>query len=158
MASALDVLLPPRANNDFRGGRIAFWGFCLLVAQHLFSATVHFLTPDGGKQTIARIILFEGDPDPNPVVHLFASIAGMHEMLLGLLFCVVLWRYRSWIPLMLGLMLLQVALGFVLTAMHPLTPEYFERTPPALILRLPALFVIGGLLFVALRRPLREAT
>lgn len=146
MTSVLGVLLPPRANNDFRGGRIALVGFCLLLAQQTFSATVHFLTPDGGKQKIAGIVTFSGDPDPDRVIHMFASIAGSHEMLFMLLYGIVLWRYRNLIPLSMALMLAHWALGFVMTMMRPLTPEYFEHTPPALIVRLPMLLVISVLL------------
>jgi hypothetical protein len=53
MASALDAIVPLRpANNDYCGGALAFYGFCLLVAERTFSATVHFLTPDGRKNSI----------------------------------------------------------------------------------------------------------
>lgn len=152
MRSVVDVIVPRRANNDYRGGAVAFYGFCFLVAERLFSATVHFLTPDGGKNSIASIIVFEGDPDPNPIIYMFASIAGMHEMLFVLLYGLVLWRYRGLIPLMLALMLLGMVFGLVVTAMHPLTPEYYERTPPALLVRVPMFLLIGSLLFLAVRK------
>ena len=82
---------------------------------------------------------------------MFASIAGMHEMLFVFLFGLVLWRYRSLIPLMLALMFVWMLFGVVLTTMHPLTPEYFERTPPAMLVRVPKFLLIGGLLFLAVR-------
>ncbi len=157
MARIIDAIVPPRANNDYRGGAVAFYGFCLLVAERVFSATVHFLTPDGGKNSIASIVVFEGDPDPNPIAYLFASIAGMHEMLFVLLYGLVLWRYRSLIPLMLALMLLGMVFGLVLTAMHPLTPEYYERTPPAILVRVPMFLLIGGLLLHAVRKSIRSS-
>ncbi|MAE94471.1 MAG: hypothetical protein CL910_07415 [Deltaproteobacteria bacterium] len=152
MASALDAIVPRRANNDYRGGAIAFYGFSLLVAERIFSATVHFLTPDGGKNSIASIIVFEGDPDPNPIVYMFASIAGAHEMLFVLLYGLVLWRYRNLIPLMLTLMLVGMAFGVVASTLHPLTPDYFERTPPAMLVRVPMFLFIGTLLFLAVRQ------
>ncbi len=151
MARIVDAIVPRRANNDYRGGAVAFYGFCLLVAERVFSATVHFLTPDGGKNSIASIIVFEGDPDPNPISYMFASIAGMHEMLFVFLFILVLCRYRSLIPLMLTLMLVWMLFGVLLTTMHPLTPEYFERTPPAMLVRVPKFLLIGALLFLAVR-------
>ena len=155
MARIVDAIVPRRANNDYRGGAVAFYGFCLLVAERVFSATVHFLTPDGGKNSIASIIVFEGDPDPNPIIYMFASIAGMHEMLFVFLFILVLCRYRSLIPLMLTLMLVWMLFGVLLTTMHPLTPEYFERTPPAMLVRVPKFLLIGGLLFLAVRNTAR---
>ena len=152
MASVLDAIVPRRANNDYRGGAIAFYGFGLLVAERLFSATVHFLTPDGGKNSIASIIVFEGHPDPNPIVYMFASIAGMHEMLFVLLYGLVLWRYRNLIPLMLALMLTGMVFGVVASTLHPLTPEYYERTPPAMLVRVPKFLVISTLLLLAVWR------
>ena len=152
MPSTLDAILPPHANNDYRGGTVAFYGFCLLLAERTFSATVHFLTPDGGKNSIASIIVFEGDPDPNPIAYMFASIAGMHEMLLVILCGLVLWRYRNLIPLMLALMLTGMVFGVVVSTLHPLTPEYFERTPPAMLVRVPKFLVISTLLLLAVWR------
>ena len=63
MTGFLDAILPPHANDGYRGGAAAFYGYCVLLAEQTFSATVHFLTPDGGKNSIASIIVFEGNPD-----------------------------------------------------------------------------------------------
>ena len=42
MTSALDAILPRQANNDYRGGAVPYYGFCLLAATSLFSSTVSF--------------------------------------------------------------------------------------------------------------------
>ena len=49
-------------------------------------------------------------------------------------------------------MLLETLFGIVVTTMYPLTPEYYEYTPPALIARMPRLIVVPTLLFMAIRR------
>lgn len=152
MTSALDVILPRQANNDYRGGAVPFYGFCLLVATSLFSSTVHFLKPDSGVNSIASIIVFEGTPDPNNIIYMFSAVGGLSQMMFVILFGLVLWRYRNLVPLMLGFMILELLFGFVVGLMHPLTPEYFEHTPPAKLAAVPKLLVCATLLFLAVRR------
>ena len=38
MANSLETIFPRQANNDYRGGTVAFYGFLLIIAQHAFSA------------------------------------------------------------------------------------------------------------------------
>ena len=158
MASTIDVVLPRRVTNEYRGGPIPFGGFCLLFAAQIFSSTVHLLKADSGVNSIATIIVFpfEGPADPNNIIYLFSAVGGVSQMMFTLLYALVLWRYRSLIPLMLGFMLIEALLGIVVTTLHPLTPEYFERTPPALIARLPKLVVLPTLLLMAIHRSKME--
>ena len=154
----IDVVLPRKVTNEYRGGAIPFWGFCLLFAGQIFSSTMHLLKADSGVNSIATIIVFpfEGPADPNNIIYLFSAVGGVSQMMFTLLYALVLWRYRSLIPLMLGFMLLEALLGIVVTTLHPLTPEYFERTPPALTLRLPKLILVPTLLFMAIYRSKTE--
>ncbi len=158
MASMIDVVLPRKVTNEYRGGAIPFWGFCLLFATQVFSSTVHLLKADSGVNSIATIIVFpfEGPADPNHIIYLFSAVGGVSQMMFTLLYALVLWRYRSLIPLMLGFMLLEALLGIVVTTLHPLTPEYFESTPPGLIVRLPKLIVLPTLLLMAIHRSKAE--
>ena len=153
-----DVVLPRKVTNEYRGGPIPFYGFCLIFATQIFSSTVHFLKADSGVNLIASIIVFpfEGQADPNNVIYLISAVGGVSQMMFTLLYALVLWRYRGLIPLMLGFMLLETLFGIVVTALHPLTPEYYEYTPPALIARMPKLIVLPTLLFMAIRRSKTE--
>ncbi len=152
MASVLDAIFPRQANNDYRGGAVPFYGFCLLAATSLFSSTVHFLKDDSGVNSIASIIVFEGTPDPNNIIYMFSAVGGLSQMLFVMLYGLVLWRYRNLIPLMLGFLVLEVLFGFVVGLMHPLTPKYFEYTPPAKVVAVPKLLVCASLLVLAVRR------
>ena len=152
MISALDVILPRQANNDYRGGAVPFYGFCLLTAVMLFRSTVHFLKDDSGVNSIASIMVFEGAPDPNNIIYMFSSIGGMHQMLFVMLYGLVLWRYRNLIPLMFAFMIVESIFGFVVSTLHPLTPEYYEHTPPGMIARVPKLLFAALMLFLAVRR------
>jgi len=158
MASIIDVVLPRPVTNEYRGGPIPFYGFCLLFAAQIFSSTVHLLKADSGVNSIASIIVFpfEGPADPNNIIYLFSSVGGVTQMMFTVLFALVLWRYRSLVPLMLGFLLLETLLGIVVTTLHPLTPEYFEHTPPGLMARVPKLIVLPMLLLMAIRRSKKE--
>ena len=153
--TALEALFPRHANNDYCGGPVAFWGFCLLTAINLFRSTVHFLKDDSGVNSIASIIVFPGTPDPNNVIYMFSSVGGLHQMIFTLLSLVVLWRYRSLIPMMLAFLFVESCFGFVVQALHPLTPEFYQRTPPGKVGMVPKLVVTAALTLVGVRATLR---
>ena len=153
--TALDVLFPRTANNDYGGGRVPLYFFYALIAMTTFRSLVHFIKEDSGANSIASIILFSGSPDPNNVIYMFSAVGGLNQMMFTLLYALVLWRYRALIPLMLAFMLLEVCFGFVVSWLHPLTPEYYEYVPPAMVVRVPKLLLIATLLVLAVRRSMR---
>ena len=152
MPSTLGVIFPRQANNDYRGGAVALYGFCFVSALMLFRATVHFLKPDSGVNSIASIMVFEGIPDPNNIIYMFSAIGGVHQMLWVMFYGLVLLRYRNLIPLMFAFMVVEGFFGFVVAAMHPLTPEYFEHTPPGKLAGAPKLLFCAIMLLVSVRR------
>lgn len=141
--------------NEYRGGPIPFYGFCLLAAVMLFRSTVHFLKDDSGVNSIASIILFEGKPDPNNIVYMFSAIAGLHQLLFVMLYGLVLWRYRSLIPLMFAFKIVEQCLAPIILIMHPLTAEYYERTPPGKLGATPLLVFAIVMLFLAVRHSMK---
>lgn len=155
MNDFVNALIPKQANNDYRGGSIPFYGFCFFFATFIFKSTVHFLWPDSGVNSIASIIRFEGDPDPNNIIYMFSAVGGLTQMMWTIMFAIVLWRYRNMIPLMIGFLFLERIFVFVVGWMHPLTPEYFAYTPPGKAGVIPSFIVILVLLFLAVRNTMR---
>ena len=143
--TVLEALFPKSANNHYRGGKVPLIGYCLLLLPVTFSALVHFLKDDTGAYAIATLIRFEGNPDPDNLIMAMHSMQGGHQTLMLLVFLVVLWRYRSLIPMMLGILVLQEMFQFITSSLHPIGPEYYERTPPAKLLLYPLFFVHLGL-------------
>ena len=156
MPRMIDVILPSQANNDYRGGSVPFYAFWFLMAVSLFRSTVHFLKPDSGVNSIASIMIFEGTPDPNNIIYMFSAIGGMHQMLWVMLSGLVMWRYRNLIPLMFGFLVVECLFGFVVGAMHPLTPEYFEYTPPGKVGELPKLAFAVVMFVLVVRRSMNS--
>ncbi len=153
MTNALETIFPRQANNDYQGGTVPFYGFLLVIAQHAFSAFVHYFKHDSGKVSIAGMIHFEGTPDPNEMVWAMGANAGMWELIILMLYGLVLWRYRNLIPLMFAVVIAISVLRYGNGIIHPIGPEYFEHTPPALIAALPMLLFAVLMLFLCVRQP-----
>ena len=156
MGNVLETIFPQAANNDYRGSAVAFYGFLLVIAQQAFSACVHYFTYDSGKVQIAGMIPFEGTPDPDALIFALGANAGAWELIVLTVYGVVLWRYRNLIPLMFALVLAKSLLGFGNGILHPIGPEYFEHTPPAMIVELPMLLFAVVMLFLSMRQPARR--
>ena len=123
-------ILPPVANNEYRGSPLAFYGLCLFTAVFAFRSLVHFLKDDGGINSIASIITFPGTPDPDQVIHLFASLWGGQQLITLVILVTVLFRYRNLIPFMALLLVIEQLTRVASGLMHPLNPTFYEHRPP----------------------------
>ena len=150
--SLLQTLLPEKASNDFQGGRIPLIGFCLMIAVMTFRSLVHFLKDDSGVNSIASIHLFPvGDLDPNNVIYMFSSLWGTQQLIMVMVYGIVLYRYRNLIPLMFALMVVEVGFRLTVGMIHPLTPDFYVRTPPGKIGNLPFALIPALLVYVSHR-------
>lgn len=123
-------IFPRQANNDYQGSKIALYAFVLLCLPLTFRGFVHFLKDDGGINSIASIMTFPGTPDPDTVVHLFASLWGNQQLITLLLYVVVLLRYRNLLPLLWITVILENLFRWVSGSLHPLSESYYEHVPP----------------------------
>jgi hypothetical protein len=67
------------------------------------------------------------------------------------IYLIVLTRYRNLIPLMYLLFMAEVLLRIAAASLHPLTPDYYARTPPGAIANIPSFVYAGVMLTLALR-------
>jgi hypothetical protein len=149
--SVLETLLPKEADNEYRGGRIPLYTFCLLSTVMLGRSLIHFLKDDSGVNSIATIITFPGTPDPNPVIYMFSSLWGTQQLITVLIYAVVLLRYRNLIPLMYLMFILEVGFRMIVGSLHPLGEELYARTPPGKHGNVPFLLISASMLFLLLR-------
>ena len=143
-------IFPPHFNNDYRGHKLALWIFAVIVFMRLgMSLTTIF---NGRKTAISA----DGIPldtfapaGAQTVVSIFALL-GLATFVICSLCIVVLVRYRSMIPLMFGLLLLQYLGGRLILRFLP-----FVRTgtPPGFYVNLVllVLMIIGLALSNAFR-------
>jgi hypothetical protein len=83
----------------------------------------HIFLPDGGAGSIATIPLdsFTTNGEAT-VIHIFA-LWGLSQLLFGLLYIVVLWRYQALIPLMYLLILVEYTGRLLLTFAKPIVTD-----------------------------------
>lgn len=144
----INKILPETINNDFNGSKIALYGFYPILAMMIFRSLTHFLSESAGLVNIANINilpLIDGI-NPNNLVYLFASLWGASQLILTLLIIVIFLKYKSLLPLLWIILIIDILFRFVSGSIHPLTEEYYSAVPPGRLSQLP-LLVYGTLMF-----------
>ncbi len=151
-AAMLRRLLPERIDNDYRGHPIALWVFYPVALVTLGRSLVHMFLADGGAQSIATIPLDAMTPNGAAAVILIFALWGLSQLLLGLVYVLVLWRYRALLPLMYLLLLVEYVGRLGLGAWKPMETL---ATPPGAIGNF-VVIALGAAMLVLSLRPGRE--
>ena len=93
-------VLPKSADNDFKGHKIALWGFVLFTILMTWRSIIHMLFEQYGFHEIASFVTILGEPDPMPLIYKFFSLWGFAQLIFCLVCWIVIFRYKSLIPLM----------------------------------------------------------
>jgi hypothetical protein len=96
----LEKLFQKTVDNNYRGLSIARWVFVAMTVLTISRSLAHIFLPDGGAQSIATIPLDAFSSDASAVVIGMFAQWGLTQLMFGLLYVIVLWRYQSLIPLM----------------------------------------------------------
>ena len=99
----MTALLPPSTNAQYHGSMFSVWLLGVLAVLTILPGAIHTFLPDGGAGTIAGLDL---STNRRTVVGLFAW-AGATQIALGIVMLVVALRYRSLVPLLLSVVLLE---------------------------------------------------
>jgi hypothetical protein len=138
----IEQLLPQRVDNTYRGYKLALWLFALVV---LMKVAMSLNSIFNGHMVASSADGIPLDTFPTAatqtVVALFA-IWGLAHLMICMLCIVVLARYRSMVPLMLALLLLEHLSRRVILQVIPIVRT---GTPPGLFvtLTLLALMIVG---------------
>ena len=100
-------LLPENANNLYKGNRVSLWFFIAFVCLMTWRSIIHMLFQEYGMHTIANLKLLTGDPDPMPLIYMFFSLWGFAQLIFCAVCWVIIFRYKSLIPLMYLLWILE---------------------------------------------------
>jgi hypothetical protein len=77
--------------------------------------------PDGGAQKASRRTRWDGfTPNGANTVILMFALWGLSQLLIGIIYVAVLWRYNALIPFMYLLMILEYGLRIVLGTLKPI--------------------------------------
>jgi len=96
----MNYLFPKCIDNNYKGNKAPLHLFYLVIPYTFIRSLIHLFSPDGGAQSIATIPLHSFTKNASDtIIHLFAQW-GLSQLLIGLLYIIVLIKYKSLIPLM----------------------------------------------------------
>ena len=127
MTKIFAVLLPPKADNTVRGMKLPVYVFTLIAIVSTVRSCIHLLAPDGGAGSIAGMDLSLAGADG--IVFAFA-LWGSSQLIYALIQLTVALRYKSLVPLMYLLLIVETLLLMLVGAMKPVR---FAHTPPGAI-------------------------
>ena len=142
-------LLPVVVDNQFRGIKLSQYAFLLITAATIVRSLIHVLATDGGAQSIATIPLESYSPQAAATVILMFSFWGLSQLLMGFVYLVVYLKYKSLIPMMYVLMIVEYAMRIVIGQMKPIVTT---GTAPGSIGNWIMVPVCAGLLALSLIR------
>jgi hypothetical protein len=138
----IDRLLPRSIDNDYRGHKLAFLPFGLLVLLRLVIGMNSIVNGYKVMTNADGIPLGSFPPAAIQALVSVWALLGLSRVVIGLLCVLVLVRYRGLIPVMFVLLLLQHVAGIAITYFLPLVNT---RAPDATIVNLTSitLLIVG---------------
>jgi hypothetical protein len=127
MKTLLSVLLPATAGNTIHGMKLPVYVFTVLAVISTVRSCIHLLAPDGGAGSIAGMDLTVAGS--NGIVFAFA-LWGSAQLIYALIQLAVAFRYRSLVPFMYTLLIVETLLRMLVGHMKPVI---FAHTPPGAI-------------------------
>jgi len=120
-------LLPVTADNAVRGLKLPVYVFAVIAVISTVRSCIHLLAPDGGAGSIAGMDLSVAGA--GGIVFSFA-LWGSSQLIYAVIQLVVVFRYRSLVPFMYVLLILETLLRQLVGHMKPVK---FSHTPPGAI-------------------------
>jgi hypothetical protein len=120
----LTSILPAKADNTIQGMKLPTYVFTLIAIVSTVRSCIHLLAPDGGAGSIAGMDLSVAGADG--IVFAF-GLWGSSQLVYALIQLMVAFRYRSLVPLMYVLLILETLLRWLVGTMKPVS---FAHTPP----------------------------
>jgi hypothetical protein len=117
-------LLPSPADNSVPGVEAATWLFTVFAVISTIRSRIHLFAPDGGAGTVAGMDLTV--PGADGIIFAFA-LWGSAQLIYALIQLIVAFRYRSLVPLMYLLLIVETLLRMLVGHMKPV---HFSHRPP----------------------------
>jgi hypothetical protein len=124
MKTILSIIFPAKADNTIRGTKLPLYFFILVAVISTVRSCIHIFSHDGGAGSIAGMNLDVSGA--NEIIFAFA-LWGAEQLIYALIQWIVILRYRSLLPLMWGVQLLETLGRLLVGNIKPVT---FAHTPP----------------------------
>jgi hypothetical protein len=144
-----DKLLPQRIDNTYRGYKVALWLFGLVVGVMIVQGVVVIFNGYSTVRDADGIALDTYTPAAAQTVLALWAQRGLSRLILGSLCILALVRYRSAIPLMFVLLMLNYLAGQLI---FQFVPPVRTGTPPGPIVNL----IMFALMLIGLALSLRS--
>lgn len=119
MKNIIKKILPDEITNKFEGNKIAQYVFLLIIVITLGRSLIHIFAADGGAQSIAGFPLDTYSQAASSMVILIFSLWGASQLLMGFVYLAVYAKYKSLIPAMYVLIIIEYATRFLLGLYKP---------------------------------------
>ena len=127
------MLFPKVADNNYLGFRLVVYIFTPFLLLMTLRSIIHLFYAEFGLHNIANIIVIEGSPDPMPIIYSFSSLWGLIQLLFCAFAWVILFRYRSLLPLTILVFLIEWSVRVINASNSPLNlAEYKTGTTPGI--------------------------
>jgi hypothetical protein len=113
-------IFPKELNNNYEGNNISKYGFLLITVVTIIRSLIHTFAPDGGAQTIATIPLNSYTQAGASAVIFVFSLWGLSQLLMGIVYAIVYWRYKALIPFMYILIISEYSMRIVIGRIKPI--------------------------------------
>ena len=150
MKNIIHKVFPAPVSNVFPGYKLALYVFALLTLLTVVRSLIHILAPDGGAQSIATIPIDTFESAARSVIIQMFSLWGLSQLLMGIVYAVVFFKYQSLIPLMYILIIIEYSMRIILGNFKPIETL---STPPGAIGNYIIIPLSIVMLFLALRSP-----
>ena len=118
------LVFPKVADQHYTGHSIALWIFMLIAVLSTIRSLIHFLAPDGGAGTIARLDLSQGGRN---IIFSFA-LWGLSQFIYAFLQLLVAFRFQNLIPLFYLILIFEITGRMVIGRLKP--PVLLRGRPP----------------------------
>lgn len=147
----LEQLFPRYLDNQFRGHLLALWLFIPITFGKMLGGLSYLLASEVRASEPLDSLTIEGDSGFADIV----AQVGLSELSLGLVFLVVLFRYRSMIPLMYALLLVSILLEKGVMS-YAYSAVVSEPSNPLFTLTIALMSIVGFIFSIRSDRPLLE--
>lgn len=139
----LKRLLPRTIDNTYAGQPLGLWLFGLVVSARILQGLAVTFNSYSVAKSADGIPLDTFAPEAARTVVALFALSGVYRLVIALLCVAVLARYRSAVPLMCALLVLEIFAKLILLRLMPFATT---GTPPGPVVNL----TIGALLIVCL--------
>ncbi len=110
----------PQPSNSYLGSKISLYYLILLACMFTFRGLVHYFAPDGGSGIIAGIPLETYPEGAVQAIITGFGVYGKYHLVEAVLAWLIIFRWRTLIPIFLLFVVINQLLGIILITVKPL--------------------------------------